>query len=148
MTSSLPRFDGTSTSYDSSQLSAVLTRLVAQGQTSVLGSDDVAMMLVGPGTGLLLVDVSWPVGNKLYQQFAPVSDPTSQFGIRFTLGASSYSLAQALAACGHSGSVTSLAGVFMALYTGGSVPYLAAGQLVASQGAVLNTPAQLVSRPT
>ena len=86
MSSTLPRFDGTSTSYDSYQLWAVLTRLVAQGQTSALGSDDVAMMLVGPGTGLLLVDVSWPVGNKLYQQFAPVSDPTSLYGIRFLSG--------------------------------------------------------------
>ena len=48
----LYRYDGTIIAYTETELSALLTKLIAQSQTSCLGNDDVSMIRV------LLVDVA------------------------------------------------------------------------------------------
>ena len=54
----LYRYDGTvRTYYTATELSALLTRLIAQGQTSCLRNDDVSMIRVD-NVGVLLVDVA------------------------------------------------------------------------------------------
>ena len=67
----LYRYDGTVRAYTATELSALLTRLIAQGQTSCLGNDDVSM-----NVGVLLVDVAWVVGRRLSELYIPVSDST------------------------------------------------------------------------
>ena len=58
----LNRYDGTIIPYAASELAAMLTRLIAQGQTSCIGNDDIAIVRVD-SVGLLLVDVAWIVGR-------------------------------------------------------------------------------------
>ena len=53
----LYRYDGTVHTYTETELSALLTRLTAQGQMSCLGNDDVSMIRVD-NVGVLLVDVA------------------------------------------------------------------------------------------
>ena len=80
----LNRYDGTIVPYASSEPSAMLTRLIAQGQTSCLGNDDVSIIRVDK-VGVLLVDVAWGVGRRLSELYIPVSDSTMPFGLRWTL---------------------------------------------------------------
>ena len=68
----LYRYDGTVRTYTATELSALLTRLIAQGQTSCLGNDDVSMIRVD-NIGVLLVDVAWVVGRRLSELYIPVS---------------------------------------------------------------------------
>ena len=92
----LYRYDGTVHTYMETELSALLTRLIAQGQTSCLGNDDVSMIRVD-NVGVLLVDVAWVVGRRLSELYIPVSDSTMPFGLRWTLqGQGLYTLNQAL----------------------------------------------------
>ena len=143
----LNRYDGTVVVYPTSELAALLTRLIAQGQPSCLGNDDIAIVRVD-SVGLLLIDVAWTVGRRLYELYSPVSDSTMPFGLRWTLqGQGAYTLNQALSGPGYVGLVTvpSLSLVHMMLFTGISLPYLEVGQLVAAQGFVENSPARLMT---
>ena len=69
----LHRYDGTIIPYASSELAAMLTRLIAQGQTSCIGND-IAIVRVG-SVGLLLV--------RLFELYLPTSDSTMTFGLRW-----------------------------------------------------------------
>ena len=93
--------------------------------------------------GLLLVDVAWIVGRRLFELYSPTSDSTMPFGLRWQLqNQGAYALTQALSGSGYAGAtVTDLSLVHMMLYTGVALPYLEAGQLVAAQGFVENSPA-------
>ena len=108
----LNRYDGTIIPYASSELAAMLTRLIAQGQTSCIGNDDVAIVRVG-SVGLLLVDVAWIVGRRLFELYLPTSDSTMPFGLRWQLqNQGAYTLTQALAGSGYGGgTVTDLSPV-------------------------------------
>ena len=64
----LNRYDGTIVTYTETYLSALLTRLIAHRQTSVLGSDDVSIIRVD-NVGLLLVDVAWVIGRRLSELY-------------------------------------------------------------------------------
>ena len=142
----LNRYDGSIVPYASSELAAMLTRLIAQGQTSCIGNDDIAIVRVD-SVGLLLVDVAWIVGRRLFELYSPTSDSTMPFGLRWQLqNQGAYTLTQALSGSGYAGgTVTDLSLVHMMLYTGVALPYLEAGQLVAAQGFVENSPARLMS---
>ena len=50
-------YDGTIVPYAASELAAMLTRLIAQGQTSCIGNDGIGIGRVD-SVGLLLVDVA------------------------------------------------------------------------------------------
>ena len=80
----LNRYDSTIVPYASSELAAMLTRLIAQGQTSCIGNDDIAIVRVD-SVGLLLVDVAWIVGRRLFELYSPTSDSTMPFGLRWQL---------------------------------------------------------------
>ena len=141
----LYRYDGTVRAYTATELSALLTRLIAQGQTSCLGNDDVSMIRVD-NVGVLLVDVAWVVGRRLSELYIPISDSTMPFGLRWTLlGQGAYTLTQALSGSGYVGlsTVTDLSTVHMLLFMSAALPYLEAGQLVAEQGYVENVAARL-----
>jgi len=143
----LNRYDGTIVPYASSELAAMQTRLIAQGQTSCIGNDDVAIVRVG-SVGLLLVDVAWIVGRRLFELYSPTSDSAMPFGLRWQLqNQGAYTLTQALAGSGYAGgTVTDLSLVHMLLFTGAALPYLEANSnLVAAQGFVENSPARLMS---
>jgi len=143
----LYRYDGTVRTYTETELSALLTRLIAQGQTSCLGNDDVSMIRVD-NVGVLLVDVAWVVGRRLSELYIPVSDSTMPFGLRWTLqGQGAYTLNQALCGAGYAGlaTVVDLSTVHMLLFVSAALPYLEAGQLVAEQGYVENVAARLTT---
>ena len=69
------------------------------------------------------------------------------FGLRWQLqNQGACTLTQALAGSGYAGgTVTDLSLVHMLLFTGVALPYLEAGNLVAAQGFVENSPARLTS---
>ena len=138
-------YDGTILTYTETYLSALLTRLIAQRQTSVLGSDDVSIIRVD-NVGILLVDVAWVIGRRLSELYTPVSDMTMPFGLRWTLqGQGAYNLTQALSGAGYAGlaAVVDLSTVHMLLFTGTGLKYLEPGQLVVTQGYAENAPARL-----
>ena len=78
----LNRYDGTVLTYSATELSALLTRLIAQGQTSCLGNNDISIIRVD-NVGVLLVDVAWVVGRRLSELYSPISDSTMPFGLRW-----------------------------------------------------------------
>ena len=138
----LYRYDGTIRTYTATELSALLTRLIAQRQTSVLGSDDVSIIRVD-NVGILLVDVAWVIGRRLSELYTPVSDMTMPFGLRWTLqGQSAYNLTQALSGACYAGlaTVVNLSTVHMLLFTGTGLKYLEEGLLVAEHCFVENFP--------
>ena len=142
---SLTRVDGTTTLYDNTYLSSLLTRLQAQNQKSVLGSDSVAYVQAYPC--LLLMDTGNAIILKLYQTYTPSYSATDPFNLVWQLGASSYSTVQALIASGFpaSASPTSLANLHMALFTGNVINYITGSQMVVSSGMFANSPAMLKS---
>ena len=116
----LYRYDGTVRAYTATELSALLTRMIAQGQTSCLGNDDVSMIRVD-NVGVLLVDVGWVVGRRLSELYIPVSDSTMPFGLRWTLlGQGAYTLNQALCGASYAGlaTVVDFSTVHMLLFMG------------------------------
>ena len=142
---SLSRVDGTTTLYDNTYLSSLLTRLQAQNQKSVLGSDSVAYVQADPC--LLLIDTANAVLLKLYQTYTPSYSATDPFNLVWQLNSSGYSTAQALIASGlpANSSPANLSALYMALFTGNVINYITGSQMVVSSGMFANSPAMIKS---
>ena len=104
--------------FSDAELAQSLSRLDASNSRYCLGHSDVAF--VNTGGGLLLIDASWPTGRRLLEQYLIGSNTTLPFGISFSLGSASYTLAQALAGVGYVGlsTIAELSQVFMAKFGG------------------------------
>ena len=144
-TTSLSRLDGTTQLFDNTWLAGLLTRLQAQGQRSVLGSDGVAYVQASPC--LLLIDTPNEILLRLYQQYTPSYSATYPFNLTRQLGASSYSTFQAMVASGMPAVAAppNLAALHMALFTGNSISYLTGSQMVVNSGYFANSPAMIKS---
>ncbi len=100
------------------ELAQNLSRLEASNSRYCVGHSDIAY--VNTGGGLLLIDSSWPTGRRLLEQYLIGADSTFPFKITFSLGSTSFTLAQALAGTGYIGfsNITALSQVFMASFGG------------------------------
>ena len=134
---------GGSTSFTVSQLSTTLSQLVLGGTSSSVSG---AVVICALGTlSLLLVDSSYNPSRQMLAQYSLSYDPTKPFNVACSSGNSSYTLQQALTACGYSGTINQLSDVYMALWDQGSNLALlsTADALVQSTGQALVAPARL-----
>ena len=104
--------------YSTAELDQILAHLSAASTQSTLGYDDVWFAAASPF--LLIVDVRWSVNRRLSELFEIAVDRTKPFNLRFVSDEAILDLADALYACGYTGSRVlnppQLAGVYMTIY--------------------------------
>lgn len=122
----LSLFFGGMRSYTGAELALTLAQLTAADQ-ALCSSGDVAHVAVG--SGLLLVDVSYPANRRLVETFTLKHLASNPFGLEATQGMTGYTLQEAMLMCG-SGLFASLSDIYMELFEVpvGSVDVLEASQ--------------------
>ena len=139
----LPLYHGGSKTFTTAELSLTLAQLTAADQ-AFCSAGDVAHVALG--TGLLLVDVSFPPNRRLVEGYELSYEPSNPFGLQANHGTLNYTLQEALNQCGYTGTISALADVYMADYSlSGGSDILTTGQLVKSTGQIFVSAAELKS---
>ena len=138
----LQSFFGGARTYTEAELALTLAQLTAADQV-LCSSGDVAHVAVG--SGLLLVDVSFPANRKLVETFTLTHLASNPFGLEALQGTTGFTLQEAMRMCGAGLFAASLSDIYMALFEGpaGEVEVIEASQLVRSTGVSGLSPASL-----
>ena len=143
MTTVLTKSDGSSQTFQNSELLTILNGLEAANNTHTEASG-VAYIRVAPNR-LLLLDVTSTLGRRLLEIYNVSYESTNAFGLKWTASNVDYDTQGAVNAAGFGTTVITLASINAAtLYNiSGDGVYLAATNLVKSQGSFQNQPAEL-----
>ena len=144
MTTVLSRADGSSVTYQNTELATIITGLEASNNQHLIASG-VAFVRIGTGR-LLMLDVDTLHNRKLLETYAIHYDSTFAYNLKFTSSNMDFSLDNALDGVGYSNltPVASLASMFAALYeVAANQNYLTSSNLVSSLGTFEVAPAQL-----
>ena len=143
MTTVLTKSDGSSQTFQNSELLTILNGLEAANNTHTEAAG-VAYIRVAPNR-LLLLDVTSTLGRRLLEIYNVSYESTNAFGLKWTASNVDYDTQGAVNAAGFGTTVITLASINAAtLYNiSGDGVYLAATNLVKSQGSFQNQPAEL-----
>ena len=115
-------FGGTKT-FTAQELALTLAQLTAAGQVLCSGGDIAHVVL---GSGLLLVDATYPPNRRLLEGFELTYNASNPFNIQASVGTLNYTLQEGLELSGYVGTITSLDDVYMVEFnSGGAVSILA-----------------------
>jgi len=139
----LTKGDGSSQTFQNSELLAILNSLEAANNTHTEASG-VAYIRVGPNR-LLLLDVNTTLGRRLLEIYSVSYESTNAFGLKWTSSNVDYDTQGAVNAAGFGTVVSTLASINAAKLFNiqGDGVYLAQTNLVKHQGAFQNAPAEL-----